>query len=198
MSVSDLMRISSRTNMKKLSLLLIPGLVAAGGAAHGANFLTGTVWDEAAKEATCKLDPLLLYSVALQESRKASGKGTIKPHPLALRNGKSGSAYPSSMSEAIELLTRFIKEDRLTDIGAMQINYRWNGNRVSNPEQLLDLKTNIRVGADILCESVAAYPRDIRLAIGGYHTRNPKRKMDAIRYGEDVLYIWKRLEGDKI
>lgn len=196
--MSDLIRNTSRSNMKKLSFFLITGLVAVGGSAHGNSFLAGTVWDEAAKEAACKLNPLLLYSVALQESRKSSGKGTIKPHPLALRNEKSGSAYPANMSEAIELLNRFIKEDRLTDIGVMQINYRWNGNRVKNPEQLLDLKTNIRVGAEILCESVAAHPGDIRLAIGGYHTRNPKRKMDAIRYGEDVLYIWKRLERHNI
>lgn len=157
------------------------------------SILDGTVWAEVAKVSACKVDPLLLYSVALAESRLSAGRGYIRPHPFALRNKPSGSVYPKSQSEAAELLTRFINEDRLTDIGAMQINYRWNGNRVGNPADLLDLRTNITVGAQILCEAIAERPDDIRLAIGGYHTRNPDRESDAVNYGETVLYIWKRL-----
>lgn len=159
------------------------------------SILDGTVWSEVAKGSGCNVDPLLLYSVALVESRSAAGRGYVRPHPYALRNTPSGSIYPDNQVEAVGLLEKYIEEDRLTDIGAMQINYRWNGHRVNNPAELLDLKTNITVGAQILCEAIAASPGDIRLAIGGYHTRNPSRENDAISYGEAVLYIWKRLRG---
>lgn len=175
---------------------IITSMAVAAGAAPAlaeTSILDGTVWAEVAKVSACNVDPLLLYSVALAESRSAAGRGFIRPHPFALRNEPSGSTYPGNQSEATGLLLKYIEEDRLTDIGAMQINYRWNGHRVANPADLLDLKTNITVGAQILCEAISANPGDIRVAIGGYHTRNPEREIDAISYGETVLYIWKRL-----
>ncbi len=172
-------------------------LIASVPAAKADNsLLEGTVWSEVAKASACKVDPLLLYAVALMESRTSAGTGYIRPHQFALRNAPSGSRYPMTQTEAVQLLHEYIAEDKLTDIGAMQINYRWNGNRVENVADLLDLKTNILVGATILCEAIAAYPRDLRLGIGGYHTRNPERIDDAIQYGENVLNIWKRLRGD--
>jgi len=124
----------------------------------------------------------------------AAGKGMVAPHPFALRNAPSGAAYPGTYDEARALLHRYVREDNLTDIGIMQINYKWNGNRVSNIEDLLDPEHNIRVGASILCESIAQYPKDILLAIGGYHTRNPKREQDARAYARDVLYIWRSIQ----
>ncbi|WP_256657395.1 transglycosylase SLT domain-containing protein [Pseudomonas sp. 2FE] len=92
------------------------------------------------------------------------------------------------------MLKRYISEDILTDIGIMQINYRWNGSRVASPELLLDPEVNIRVGAEILCESIAQFPVDMQLAIGGYHTRNPKRELDARKYASNVLDIWRSLQ----
>jgi len=152
------------------------------------------VWERASKAAACKPDPLLLFSLALKESRSSAGKGMVAPHPFALRNAPSGATYPARYEQAKELLHRYLREDSLTDIGIMQINYRWNGNRVQNIEHLLDPEQNIRVGAAILCESIAQYPRDIMLAIGGYHTRNPSREQDARAYARDVLYIWRSIQ----
>jgi len=118
----------------------------------------------------------------------------VRPHPFALRNAPQGSKYPSNKEEASRLLSIYIAEDRLTDIGMMQINFQWNGHRVSSPEQLLNPETNIKVAADILCEAIAARRGDIELAIGGYHTMNPKRETDARAYARDVLYIWRHLQ----
>lgn len=175
------------------TVLLLAGLVPA--FVHSAEFtLQGTVWERVARSASCKPDPLLLFSLALRETKTAAGKGMVAPHPLALRNAPSGPVFPSSYEAARELLHRYIREDNLTDIGIMQINYKWNGNRVKNVEQLLDPEENIRVGATILCESIARYPRDIMLAIGGYHTQNPKREQDARAYARDVLYIWRAIQ----
>lgn len=156
--------------------------------------LKGTMWERASLASACKPDPLLLYSLALNESKASTGKGMVAPHPFALRNAPSGSTYPRSYPDAEAVLKRFIAEDALTDIGIMQINYRWNGNRVTHPELLLDPEVNIKVGAQILCESIAQYPVDMQLAIGGYHTRNPKRELDARQYASNVLHIWRSLQ----
>lgn len=156
--------------------------------------LKGTMWERASKASACKPDPLLLYSLALKESKASAGKGMIAPHPFALRNAPSGTLYPNTYMDAKAVLGKYIAEDNLTDIGIMQINYRWNGNRVARPEFLLDPEVNIRVGAQILCESIAQYPVDMQLAIGGYHTRNPRRELDAREYASNVLSIWRSLQ----
>ncbi len=82
---------------------------------------------------------------------------------------------------------------KVTDIGIAQVNYRWNGKYVSNPEELLDVDTNIRVGAKVLCNAIKNSPDDIVLAIGSYHTPNPALREKARWYGTNVLRIWKRL-----
>lgn len=156
--------------------------------------LKGTMWERASKSVSCKPDPMLLYSLALNETKTSSGAGFVAPAPFALRNAQSGAIYPKSYSDAEKHLRRFIFEDKLTDIGIMQINYYWNGKRVAKPELLLDPEVNIRVGAQILCESIAQYPVDLQLAIGGYHTRNPKRELDARKYASNVLHIWRSLQ----
>jgi len=156
--------------------------------------LQGTMWERASRASTCNPPVLLLYSLALQESRTSAGKGMVRPHPYALRNAPSGSLYPATYDEANAHLSRFISEDRLTDIGIMQINLRWNGHRVTDPSHLLQPETNIRVGAQILCEAIAANKGDIELAIGGYHTMNPRREVDARQYARNVLLIWRALQ----
>lgn len=159
------------------------------------SLLDGTVWAEASRSASCQVEPELLYAVALVESRRGVDQGYISPHQFALRNEPSGSVYPGNIDEARQKLKIFLAEDRLTDIGAMQINYRWNGHLVNNPEELLDLSTNVQTGAIILCNSIKKYPDDLRLGIGGYHTMNPDRRDAAIAYGELVLSVWKNLRS---
>ena len=156
--------------------------------------LQGSMWERVSQESACKAPPLLLYSIALQESRYSAGNGMVKPHPFALRNGPSGSRFPKTKEEAAELLNKYIAEDKLTDIGLMQINFRWNGHRVRSPGLLLNAETNIRVAAEILCEAISAKRGDIELAIGGYHTMNPRRESDAREYARNVLYIWRSLQ----
>ncbi|MCG8910947.1 transglycosylase SLT domain-containing protein [Pseudomonas sp. DP-17] len=156
--------------------------------------LKGTVWERAALSAPCKIEPELLFSLALKESHGAVAKGLISPQPYALRNGPSGPAYPKTQGEAEALLIRYLQEDKLTDIGIMQINCRWNCGRVKNASALLNPVENIKVGAAILCESISANPADMQLAIGGYHTMNPTREFDARLYAQDVIAIWRSIQ----
>jgi len=130
--------------------IVFVGMLAAVSSVQASTFtLENTVWERVSHASVCKVPPLLLYSLAIQESRHSAGGGMIRPHPFALRNAASGSKYPSTKAEATDLLARYIEEDPLTDIGMMQINLRWNGNRVKSPEMLLDPETNISVAAQI-------------------------------------------------
>lgn len=156
--------------------------------------LKGTMWERVSNKSSCKAPPLLLFSIALQESKSAAGKGLVRPHPFALRNTPSGPRFPASLVEAEELLPRYIAEDRLTDIGMMQINYRWNGHRVKEPAMLLNPETNIKVAADILCDALAFNKGDLELGIGGYHTLNPRREIAARSYARNVIRIWRSLQ----
>lgn len=180
---------------KASSIILLAVSILSGTSAYSGGFsLKGTTWERAAASAACKPDPLLLYSLALQESGHAVKRGFVAPHPYALRNAPSGAHYPETLDDAKSALQRYIAEDRLTDIGIMQINYRWNAHRVKDPHELLNMKVNIRVAAEILCESIRSNPVDLQLAIGGYHTMNPKRNVQARAYAQSVLKIWRSLK----
>lgn len=151
--------------------------------------LDGTVWSEASQK-TCNLDPRLLYAVALYESKKYAGK-VVSPNPFALNISDKGY-HPSSKAEAESLLTSGLVKTRSIAVGAMQVSIRWNGSRVKNPSDLLDLRRNVLVGSTILCEMIDGQ-QDMALAIGRYHTPNPKLEHVARHYGENVLRIWRRL-----
>ena len=153
--------------------------------------LQGTVWEREARQ--CGQSPYLLYAIALKESKRLTGSDTAAPSAFALNNPVYKGRIVGSYSEARSELKRYLAASRLTDVGIMQVNVRWNGERVANPEQLLDLQTNVRVGAAVLCDAIKRYPGDIELAIGSYHTPNPEKQQDAKQYGRDVLKIWKRL-----
>lgn len=155
--------------------------------------LKGTAWEKHAKN-ECGLDPHLLYAVALWESKqRAGGGGYVAPSPWALNNAVYGAYYPKNYEDAKRALKRYIGASKVTDIGIAQVNYRWNGKYVSKPEDLLDVDTNIRVGAKVLCNAIKNSPDDIVLAIGSYHTPNPELRDKARWYGTNVLRIWKRL-----
>lgn len=153
--------------------------------------LQGTVWELEARQ--CDQSPYLLYAIALKESKKLTGSETAAPSAFALNNPVFKGRIVNSYGEAREQLDRYLAASRLTDVGIMQVNVRWNGSRVARPEQLLDVRTNVRVGAAVLCDAIKRHPGDIELAIGSYHTPNPAMEVQARQYGRDVLRIWKRL-----
>ncbi|MBO8337197.1 transglycosylase SLT domain-containing protein [Pseudomonas aeruginosa] len=150
-------------------------LLSSGNAA--ALNLKGTVWEEASNQ-TCKVDPRLLYAVALVESKSYAGK-VVTPNPLALNISDVGH-HPKNKAAAEKLLSEGLKRTNAIAVGVMQISIRWNGSRVNKPSDLLDLRKNVFVGSQILCEMVAGQ-NDLELAIGRYHTPNPK--LEAVACG---------------
>ncbi|NWC84070.1 transglycosylase SLT domain-containing protein [Pseudomonas putida] len=177
--------------MKWIPFLTLSATLSALLPQHADAFsLKGTVWERQSQR-FCKVDPKLLYALALVESKRYSGP-TVNPNPLAL-NIAEKPHHPASLGEAKQLLREGLKKTRSIAVGAMQISIRWNGERVDNPEDLLDLETNVRVGTQVLCEMIAGQHGDLELAIGRYHTPNPNLESVARGYGRNVLSVWRRL-----
>lgn len=150
-----------------------------------------SLFGEVAQEAG--VDPLLLYSVALTESAHKA-QGGVSPHPYALRVASQPGVYPSSRKEAAERLDSLLDSYTSVDVGLMQVNLRWHGHRVDSPHSLLDPRTNLRVGAEILSEAMAS-TSDPYVGIGRYYTWSDN---DASRrYGERVLHFYRQLKASQ-
>ncbi|RJX72673.1 transglycosylase SLT domain-containing protein [Pseudomonas sp. LS-2] len=152
--------------------------------------LKGTVWDQESTR-QCKIDPKLLYAVALVESKKY-GQGLVAPNPLALNISQKGY-HPGSKAEAEGLLADALTRTQSVAVGAMQVSIRWNGHRVADPKELLDLRTNVRIGTQIFCEFIKDGQGDLPLVLGRYHTPNKELESVARDYGRDVIAVWRRL-----
>lgn len=177
--------------MKLAGLLLTAITLGQGNHALASNGfdLRGTVWEEASIK-TCQVDPRLLYALALVESKAYAGR-EVSPNPYALNISNVGH-HPSTKKEASLLLSEGLSRTRSIAVGAMQVSIRWNGSRVKDPSELLDLRKNVFVGSQILCEMITGQ-QDIALAIGRYHTPNPDLEHIARHYGENVIRVWRRL-----
>lgn len=171
--------------VRAATAILLAGLVCLQPPAAAAIDLSNTEWERIGREKN--IDPQLLFAVALVESSKSVGKGLVSPYAWAVRDA-TGAHYCASLQEAKQLL----KDPRAnTDVGLMQINLYWNGNRVKDPSDLLEPDTNIRVGADILIEALKSAPNDLVLGLGRYH--RPDDDQIARIYGRRVMQTWHNL-----
>ncbi|WP_411961158.1 transglycosylase SLT domain-containing protein (plasmid) [Pseudomonas mandelii] len=177
---------------KPLRIILL--VAASGGFIASANAfdLRGTMWEEFGNAKA--LDPLLLYALALAESRYGAGGSLVRPHPYAINCKGSKPVYPETREKAEVYLRTELKRTNLCDVGVMQVNIRWNGHRVKRFEDLFDIRTNAKIGTQILREAIDARPGDIELAIGGYNTQNPDKEETSRAYARNVLGIWRRLQ----
>lgn len=151
--------------------------------------LARTHWSRTAEKNG--IDPYVLYAVALVESAQVS-KGAAHPWPWALNEGGK-ALYPPNSESAIRHIRGRIKQGfKNIDIGLMQVNFRWHGNRTTSLERLIDPVTNVEIGAEILAESIASAPSDPVLGIGRYHAWTNRE--EAYRYGSRVLSLATRLK----
>jgi len=138
------------------------------------------------------LDPLLIYSVALAESGAGRGNGNVSPWAWTLRAPKK-PFYADSQEEAEEVLASFIERyGSSIDVGYMQINIKWHGDRVENHSDLLDPETNICLGSEILKTAIASAPDDLILGVGRYHHWADESR--SRMYGKRVLRIYEGLK----
>lgn len=146
----------------------------------------GNLWQEAG--AKYKLDPRLIYAVALVESRAATGVGTVAPQPWIVRiNGRLITGTRESVRR--ELAVAQILTAGIQDVGIMQVHYRMHVEEVRNALELLEPRTNIMVGAKLLAAAMAE-TADPVLGVGYYHSHTPEK---ARYYGEAVMTVYHRL-----
>ena len=107
--------------------------------------LENSIFEQVAKEN--QLDPLLLYSVALQASSKYLGHGLVSPSPYVVRS-RHFTKYFKSPSEAKTALVEVLKTTEYVDVGLMQINVHYHPQ--TDATQLLDPYYNLTVGAKLL------------------------------------------------
>lgn len=150
--------------------------------------LDNTFYGEAGKK--FQIDPLLIYSVSLAESGKYRGKGVMSPWYWTIR-----TKTPYYLKTKQEMINKFReltkKSGKYIDVGPMQVNIFWQGHRVENPEELLEPRKNIMVGAEYLSETLASSPNDLELGIGRYFQW--KDETAARSYGNNVLNIYYNL-----
>ncbi|MCF0254038.1 MAG: lytic transglycosylase domain-containing protein [Duodenibacillus sp.] len=150
--------------------------------------LEGTVFAAAGREA--RLDPLLLYAIAMVESGRPLPGGRAAPHPWTL-GAAGGPVYAQSRAQAARELARLLASEPNVDVGLMQVSTRYHGRLAGRPEALLDPLTNVRAGAAILNRRLAETPGDALAAIGRYHSADPER---SYRYAAKVWRLYVHLK----
>lgn len=110
----------------------------------------------------------LVYGVALQESLVRFGPLAL-PYPWTLcvsgRSLRFGS-YEATLAALQALLRRGVTN---VDCGAMQVNWRWHGDKLGSAEQALKPYSNLATGARIL-RGHFEERSDWRAAVALYHT----------------------------
>lgn len=160
------------------------GIVAFSSAATQSSMsfsLSDTAWQGSNAK---KVDPNLLYAIALAESR-TTVDGMVRPWPWAI-NAAGSSHYFDTRIEAEAFLDDTLSQGvENVDVGPLQINLKWHGHRVNDPKELFDLPTTVRVATDILHEAMQSSPGDEILGIGRYHHWRDENL--AREYGVKVL-----------
>ncbi len=138
-----------------------------------------------------------LYSIAVQESGMRWRDGTFRPWPWTLnvneaKNGiKSGARRYANRQAAEQALLQMIRKGvRNVDIGLMQVNWYWHGDKVSSASALLDPKTNITVAASYL--KVLNTQNNVSQTVADYHApSNPERGktyVSQVKHYEKIIH----------
>lgn len=149
-------------------------------------------WAEAAKETG--IDPLLIYAVALVESRSYLGGGQIAPTPWVVRvDGQLVMGDEFKVRSTIA--AGQVEGARIQDVGIMQVFYPLHKDLVPDAMDLIDPRTNILTGSKILAANLNEKIGDLELRVGHYHSYDPKL---ARYYGRAVVTVWTRLKELKL
>jgi hypothetical protein len=137
--------------------------VGASASNNSAFSIKGSVFEKVGRES--KVDPLLLYSIAIVESATGAGKGNIRPEELVIRHG-GGAEFFETKEQAVKGLNKVLQSTSNVDVGLMQINLRFHPH--NNPAELFNAETNLRFAANILKKATGSTPDKI-IGVGRYH-----------------------------
>lgn len=131
----------------------------------------------------------IFYAVALGESRSALSDKQVRPWPWTLNVAGTGKRF-NSREEAYEHLSQLLaRGHRNVDVGLVQVNWRWNGDRFESAWHALDPVVNLSTGARILrelkdnCGDCSWWT-----VVGQYH--NPTKPWLAAAYVRRVKAQW--------
>lgn len=180
--------LASVNPLRSLLLILV---VASSGALAADSRTSDSVSPWIAFGAQYQVDPLCLYAIALQESRRSFSDGRIRPWPWTLHVEGEGSLYFSTYQGALRKLRELIAAGTTNvDVGISQISWRHQGHRVSDVAALLQVSKNVETAAQIVRENLDQARGDLRLAIARYH--NPRPEL-GLPYAASVLAILEEL-----
>jgi hypothetical protein len=147
-----------------------------------------SLWSEVGK--AYGVDPLLLYSVALVESKALYPDGKVAPTPWLFRvNDHLVRGDRHDVQLAMAAASQF--GSAVQDVGIMQVYYPMHRDAVRDPLALLNPRTNITVAAKILRDGMHE-THDRVLGVGYYHSHTPALARD---YGTAVLTVYQRLKA---
>jgi len=147
-----------------------------------------SLWAQVGK--TYGIDPLLLYSVALVESKSLYPDGRVAPTPWLFRVDDH-LVRGDRQHVQLQMAAASQFGSAVQDVGIMQVYYPMHRDAVRDPLTLLDPRTNITVGAKILRDGMRR-TRDRVMGVGYYHSRTPSL---ARGYGTAVLTVYDRLKA---
>lgn len=147
-----------------------------------------SLWSQVGKASG--VDPLLLYSIALVESKALYPDGKVAPTPWLFRvNDHLVRGERHDVQLAMAAASQF--GSAVQDVGIMQVYYPMHRDAVRDPLTLLNPRTNITVAAKILRDGMRQ-TRDRVLGVGYYHSHTPTLARD---YGTAVLTVYQRLQA---
>lgn len=147
-----------------------------------------SLWSQVGKASG--VDPLLLYSVALVESKALYPDGRVAPTPWLFRvDDHLVRGERHDVQLAMAAASQF--GSAVQDVGIMQVYYPMHRDAVRDPLTLLNPRTNITVAAKILRDGMRQ-TRDRVLGVGYYHSHTPALARD---YGTAVLTVYQRLKA---
>ena len=161
-------------------------------AAHGDGFNLDiaspkSLWASAG--ARYRIDPLLIYAVALVESKSAQADGSITPSPWLVRvNGRMHKGSRADVERTIQMARQMALP--VQDVGIMQVYYPVHRDIEPDPIALLNPVRNIEVGTSLLRKAMQR-SRDPVLGIGYYHSHDTQL---ARGYGLAVLSVYRELK----
>jgi Transglycosylase SLT domain len=158
------------------------------------SILENSIWGTAAKAAG--INASTLYGIAVQESGMRWRDRSFRPWPWTLNINvgkgriKAGSRRYGNQRAAEKALSQLIREGiRNVDVGLMQVNLMWHGDRVKHDLDLVDPTVNILVAAMYLKEINTT---SVHKAVSDYHApTNPARGSayaDHVKHYERIIY----------
>jgi hypothetical protein len=146
-----------------------------------------SLWAKAG--ARYRIDPLLIYAIALVETKSAQPDGSIAPSPWVVRiNGRLHKGSRADSEHAIQLA--HLMALPVQDVGIMQVYYPMHRDVEPDPIALLNPARNIEVGTSLLRKAMEE-SRDPVLRIGYYHSHDAEL---ARGYGQTVLSVYRELK----